>query len=39
VLQVLTVFRFLDVLESFEDEAEALASFERLDADLVKSEN
>ena len=39
VLQVLTVFRFLDVLESFEDEAEALASFEPLDADLVKSEN
>ena len=39
VLQVLTVFRFLDVLESFEEEAKALASFEPLDADLVKSEN
>jgi anti-anti-sigma factor len=38
VLQVLTVFRFLDVLESFEDEAQALASFAPLDADLVKSE-
>ena len=39
VLQVLTVFRFLEVLESFEDEAQALASFEHLDAGLVKSEN
>ena len=39
VLQVLTVFRFLDVLESFEEEAKALASFEPLDADLVKSAN
>ena len=39
VLQVLTVFRFLEVLESFEDEAQALASFEHLDARLVKSEN
>jgi hypothetical protein len=29
----------LDVLESFEEEAKALASFEPLDADLVKSEN
>ena len=37
VLQVLTVFRFLDILESFEDEAQALASFAHLDADLVKS--
>jgi len=39
VLQVLTVFRFLDVLESFEDEAQALASFETRDADLVRSGN
>jgi anti-sigma B factor antagonist len=39
VLQVLTVFRFLEVLESFEDEAQALASFHHLEADLVKSGN
>jgi len=30
VLQVLTVFRLLDVIESFEDEGKALASFQHL---------
>jgi len=30
VLQVLTVFRLLDIIESFEDEGKALASFQRL---------
>jgi len=30
VLQVLTVFRLLDVIESFEDESKALASFQQL---------
>ena len=39
VLQVLTVFRLLHVIESFEDEALALASFQHLEAGLWKPEN
>ena len=39
VLQVLTVFRLLHVIESFEDEAKALTSFQQLEVGLAKSEN
>ena len=39
VFQVLTVFRLLHVIESFEDEAKALTSFQQPEVGLVKSKN
>jgi anti-anti-sigma factor len=38
VLQVLTVFRLLHIVESFEDEAKALTSLQQPEVGLVKSE-